>query len=346
VLELCREHGIEPAAVIKGVNALHGVTEAIVKAGYTSIASSRIPHLRKVREVWPSIETVALRIPMISEAESVVRYADVSLNSEMKTIRLLDQAAGALNKRHSVILMFDLGDIREGVMDETRLVEIARAVETECLNIVLRGVGTNLGCYGSVVPTTENLSRLVSLASKIERGIGRKLDIVSGGATTSLPLMIEGGMPEGVNHLRIGAAILTRYELPDIADDILPELSSDAFILSAEIIEIGEKPTHPIGVLGRDCFGNFRAYEDRGVRKRALLALGAFDIGSHDKLIPLDPGVKTLGCSSDHLIVDIHDSGETYRLGDKIAFKMLYQSILFSTGNELVEKKIKNRVTR
>ena len=35
-------------------------------------------------------ETVLLRLPMMGEIEEVVRFADISLNSEIQTIRLLD----------------------------------------------------------------------------------------------------------------------------------------------------------------------------------------------------------------------------------------------------------------
>jgi predicted amino acid racemase len=340
ILDLCRKNGIRPTAVVKGFSAIREVVEMLADVGYTSFGSSRLPHLQAVRRMNPSLETVALRIPMMSEAESVVRCADVSLNSQLETVRLLDRAAEGAGKTHAVILMVDLGDLREGLMDEAQILETARGIETGCRNIRLCGVGTNLGCYGSVVPTGENLSRLASIACEIEERIGRELEVVSGGASTSLALLVEGGMPSKINNLRVGSAIITRAEVPEIPDEALPGLSDETFILRAEIIEIGEKPTHPIGLLGRDCFGNIRKYEDRGVRKRTLLALGAFDVGHCEKLIPLDTEAKILGCSSDHMIVDIHESRENYRLGGEMAFKMLYPAILFAASSPLVKKKM------
>lgn len=337
---LCVENGIEATAVVKGYNAIDAITSAIVDAGFKSLGSSRIPHLKMIRARGYPVRTVALRIPMLSEVDDVVRYADVSLNSELETIAALDDAARRQGVTHGVVVMHDVGDLREGIFEEEHFIEAACRVEREFPSIRLEGVGTNLSCYGSVVPSEANLSQLVRCADEIESRIGRKLDVVSGGGSTSLPLLIRGGMPSGITHMRIGGAIMFRSEIPGLSDDALLELSDETLALRAEIIEIGEKPAHPIGELGIDCFGNRHTYEDRGVRRRALLAIGAFDVGDSSKLVPRDPGVSVLGSSSDHTIVDIHDSRETYRLGDTVSFGLLYQSMLFATANSLVEKRI------
>ncbi|MDR1515827.1 MAG: alanine racemase [Synergistaceae bacterium] len=339
VIAVCAKSGIVPTAVIKGYNALDEVTDALYDAGYRSFASSRTAHLKKIKARYGHAETMALRIPMPSEAASLVELADVSLNSELETIGLLDEAARAAGKTHKVIMMRDLGDLREGIFDPDSFIDAACTVEIEYENIRLHGVGANLSCYGTVVPTAENLSELAANAAVIEKSIGRKLDVVSGGASTSLYLAVGGTMPRGINHLRVGGANLMRSEARDIPDDALPELSDDAFILWAEIIETAQKPTHPIGKLGKDCFLRTKEFEDRGARRRALLAVGAFDIGDYSALSPLDPGVKLLGSSSDHLIADIEDSGREYRLGDKIPMALRYQAMLYSTANAQIEKR-------
>ncbi|MDR1019656.1 MAG: alanine racemase [Synergistaceae bacterium] len=339
VRTLCAGQGIEPTAVVKGYNALDEVTDALYDAGYRSFASSRTAHLKKVKSRYGNAETMALRVPMQSEAESVVELTDISLNSELAVISLLDEAARKAGKIHKVILMRDLGDLREGIFDRDRFVEAATMVETGYRNIRLHGIGANLSCYGTVVPTAENLSELAANAAEIETCIGRKLDAVSGGSSTSLYLALAGAMPRGINHLRVGGANLMRSEARDIPDDALPELTDEAFVLRAEVIEAGLKPTHPIGRLGTDCFLKTKAFEDRGVRKRVILAVGAFDIGDHAALAPLDSGVKLLGCSSDHLIADVQDSAHEYRLGDTIPMALRYQAMLFSTATGHIEKK-------
>ena len=50
-------------------------------------------------------------------------------------------------------------------------------------------------------------------------------------------------------------------------------------------------------------------FQDRGIRRRALLAVGRQDI-EPDGLSPLTRGVEILGASSDHLVCDIEDAEE------------------------------------
>lgn len=340
LLNLCSENGVVPVAVIKGHNAHPSITDMTVKAGFEILGSSRISHLSFAKRRYDNIQTMLLRLPMFSEVDSVVADCDISLNSQLETLERLNDAAQRQNRTHGVLLMRDLGDLREGIFDAEECIQIARKVEKELPSLKLCGIGVNLGCYGSIQPTVENLSLLVENAHDIEDLIGRKLDMISGGASSSLPLLLDKTMPKGVNQLRIGGALLMRSDIPDLPEDALPNLTDETLIFEAEIIEIGQKPTHPIGVLGRDCFGNRRQYHDRGIRRRAILAAGAFDIGDASKLIPLDPQIEILGASSDHMIIDIHDSQVNYQLGDSVRFTLMYQSMLFSTTNPLVEKVI------
>jgi len=335
---LCLEKGIEPTAVIKGFNGIDYITEAIVRAGYRCIASSRIPHLKAVKDRGYEVETLALRIPMLSEVEELVAYCDISLNSEPQTLRAIDAESARQGKVHKVILMRDLGDLREGLIDRARFYEVAIMIEQELPHVMLYGVGANLTCYGSVIPTTKNLSELVKDAFEVEQRISRKLDVVSGGSTSSLPLLIKGGMPQGVNNLRIGEALVVPCDLLDYWQCDVPGLSNATMTLKTEIIEIGEKPTKPIGKQGVNGMGTKREYENKGIRRRALLAIGVFDVGDYEKLIPVDPGVTLLGGSSDHLIADIQESKQAYMLGDTVAFELRYKSMLFATGNPLIKK--------
>jgi predicted amino acid racemase len=338
VRNLCLSHGIAPAAAVKGFGGIPEIMDVLVDEGYDMLASSRIPHLASIRERGYPVKTLGLRIPMPSEAELVVRYCDISLNSDVDVIRMLDSEARRAGKIHKVILMRDLGDLREGIFDSERFVRAAHDVDKNFPNIELYGIGANLSCYGSVKPSVENMSELAANARMIEGVIGRKLEVVSGGASTSLPMLCRGVMPGGINHLRVGAALMHRCEIYGLADGELAELSDMSLVLRAEVIETGAKPTYPSGELAYDCFGNVGHYEDRGVRRRALLAVGAFDIGGADKLVPLDEGAMILGCSSDHMIVDVEDSSQEYRVGDAMSFRMMYQSMLFAAANEMVGK--------
>ena len=338
MLAECRRHGIEPYAVIKGYNAIPEINAVLVEAGYKTLASSRLAHLAAVKEAKLPVETLGLRVPMLSEVRDVVRLCDISLNSELETLKRLNEAAGEIGVVHKVILMRDLGDLREGIFDREEFIKTACRIEREFDNLSLWGIGVNLSCYGSVIPTVKNLSELASNAEEIEKLTGKKLQVVSGGATSSLPLMVRGEMPEKINNLRIGEANLITCDLFGYWNCPIEGLSNRCLVLKAEIIEIGNKPTHPIGELGINCFGAYPHYDDLGVRRRALLGIGAFDFRDCEKLIPDDPGVKILGASSDHMVIDIEESKIGYRLGDIISFTLYYPAMLSATESPDVEK--------
>ncbi len=342
VKDLCSNHDIRIAGVIKGFNAIPEAARKMVEAGCEWIGSSRIEQLQQMKEFGIKVPTLLLRIPMFCEIEDVVNYADVSLNSEKETLQKINDEAKHQNKIHKVILMYDLGDLREGVFDRKELVELAQYVENKLENIELNGIGTNLSCYGSVIPTTKNLTELGLAAEEIEELIGRELEIVSGGATTVLPLLVKNGVPKKINHLRLGEGVVNTQDLPLHWNTEINGLDKDTFILKAQIVELNKKPTYPIGELGVASFGEAGVYEDRGIRKRAILAIGNQDLGDSSKLIPKDKNITVLGASSDHTIIDIDDCDKDYKLGDIVEFNILYQAMLFTTQSKSVYKIIKN----
>lgn len=338
VRQICLDNNIRPMAVIKGFNALPALVDAIIAAGYTRFGSSRIAHLRALKERGLDVETAALRIPMLSEVEELVRWCDISLESEIETLREVDREASRQGITHKVILMRDLGDLREGIVSPEEFYTLAETVEHKLPHLYLEGVGTNMTCYGSMIPTPENTGELVQDAREIERRIGRRLNTVSGGASSALALAIGKTIPAGITELRIGNALILPNDLSPYIDSIPSGLSNRILRLQAEIIEFGEKPTMPRGPIGVDGFGSQRHYEDRGIRRRALLALGQLDVGDCKKLIPIDSGAQILGASSDHMIVDIQDSKCDYHLGGIMEFELTYQSMMHATLSDLIEK--------
>ena len=335
---LCSSHGISVAGVVKGFNGAPEIVEQFVSAGCSYIASSRLDQIIKLKECGLSKPFMMIRIPMFSEIKELVQFADVSLNSEMETLNLIEKECELQGKKHKVILMLDLGDLREGVFDEGEFINLAEYVEYNLQNIELCGVGTNLGCYGSIMPTEENLGRLCDIAEKIESKINRRLEIISGGATSSLPLIIDGKMPKRVNNLRLGEGILLAEDLDEFWGYDMKHMHKDTFVLKAQVVEIKHKPTHPIGEVFIDAFGTKPTYEDNGIRKRALLAVGKQDFGLHDKLIPQKQGVKIVGSSSDHLIIDIEDCDKETKLGDILEFIMYYPPMMYLSGYSAIPK--------
>lgn len=337
----CEENGIFLTGVIKGANGIVSVAKTYVAGGAKIIASSRLEQLKRCKDANIGVPLMMIRVPMLSELEELVQVADYSLNSEVITLDALDRAAAAQGVSHKVVLMADLGDLREGFFDAEELVETALHVEKDLKNLTLAGVGTNLGCYGSVMATEDKMQELADIADRVEQAVGHPLEIVSGGATSSLMGVFGKYMPAKVNMLRVGAAILAG-PLEDMRTCYgyteMDELSDSAFILEAQVIEVKSKASHPIGQLGVDAFGQKPEYVDRGIRKRALVAIGRADYGDITDLVPTVDDIEVIGASGDHTILDIEDVKEPIKVGDIIRFKLKYSAILRITGSENVKR--------
>lgn len=327
----CIDNGIEVMGVTKIFCGHPQVVEAMIDGGINYIADSRVANLCKINTTIPK---VLLRLPMKSEALKIVKNVDISLNSELDTIMTLDDIARSLNKVHCIILMVELGDLREGVLPEN-IVETVNYI-LNLKNIKLIGLGVNLTCYGGVIPSRSNLNQLVQCAEVIEEKFNIKLEIISGGNSSSLFLLEEENIPSRINNLRLGEAISLGRE--SAFGEHVEGTSNDACILKAEIIELKEKPSIPRGEIGMDAFGNKPIFEDRGVRKRAILAIGRQDVDP-DGLRCLDRNAFVLGASSDHLIMDLHECKTKYKVGDTLEFYVDYSALLKIMTSEYVYKK-------
>lgn len=336
IVDLCKKEGIDVAGVTKGVCAQKEIVQAMVDGGVKYLADSRIENLIKLQNFH--LEKIMLRVPMVSQAEAIVKYADISLNSELETIKALSREALKQGKNHKVILMLDLGDLREGIFTKEELVTLIEAM-LKLDNISLIGLGTNLTCYGGVIPDQEIINKLLSLSHLVESKYSIRLDIISGGNSSSLHLL-KTGLLKGVNHLRIGEGILIGKETSH--GEQIPNTSSDGIYLEAEVIEIKEKPSIPLGTIGRDAFGNRPSFVDRGNRLRMILGIGRQDI-KLDSLLPMDKNLKILGGSSDHLILDSSDSNVEYKVGDIVRFNLGYGGILSAMTSEYVDKLVLNQ---
>ena len=325
--------------VTKGLCADLEMAKMVAANDYVDfVADSRVKNIASYADIVRGAgkKTVLLRIPMHSEIAEVAKYVDLCFNSELSTIRLLNEEAAKLGKKQDILLMIDLGDLREGIFFQNEDL-IYEAVE-EILameNINLYGIGVNLTCYGAIIPKNDNLSQLVEIAGKLEAKYGIKLEMVSGGNSSSIYLVGKGELPAGINNLRLGESFLlgndTAYETK------LPGTVSDALTLQAEIIELKEKPSLPIGEVGVDAFGEKPYYEDRGIMKRAIIGIGKqdTDLGS---MTPVDPQIEIMGGSSDHIILDVTKSDKEYKVGDVVAFTLGYGGMLKTATSAYVEK--------
>ncbi|SCL84899.1 ornithine racemase Orr [Sporanaerobacter sp. PP17-6a] len=332
ITDKCKENGIKVAGVTKVFCADKKLVKAYVDGGVSYLADSRLQNFQRLKDF--SLPKILLRLPMISEAEEVVKYADASLNSEIETIRALSREAVKIGKKHEIILMVDLGDLREGYFYEDDLYKSAEEIK-KLEGVELIGIGTNLTCYGGVIPTPENLGRLVEIKNNLEKNHDVKLKIISGGNSSSIPLLYDGTIPEGINNLRLGESLVLGRETAYGKD--IEETFNDVFKLVIEAIEIKDKPSLPVGEIGKDAFGNVPVFEDKGIRKRMICAIGRQDL-LPDDITPYDKEITVIGSSSDHLILDITNSKIKYKVGDKLEFGLKYGGILRGMTSEYVKK--------
>lgn len=344
VISRCRGMGIRVCGVVKGVDGLPEAARVLRAAGAAELGTSRLEQVARCRAAGVPGPWLLIRIPGLTELPDVVALCETSLQSEWPTLLALEEECLRQGKTHRVIVMTDLGDLREGFWDKKELVDVCERVERDLPHVQLAGIGVNLTCYGSTKPTPEKMNELVGLARQVEQRIGRKLEIVSGGATSSFTLVHWGTMPAGVNHLRIGEAILLGKDLQvDWGIRDMDYLRMDALTLRAEVVEVKDKPTYPIGEFAIDAFGRKPVYEDRGIRRRAILALGRADVGELESLIPREPGLTVIGGSSDHCIVDVEDCPRRLQVGDIVEFSLCYSHMLYATARSDMRIIFKNQ---
>lgn len=332
LINMCEKENIDIAAVTKVFCAHKEVAEAIASCGVKYLADSRINNLKKLQHI--DIPKICLRLPMQSRVDEIVKYSDISLNSEIETVKLLSEAAQRLGKIHGVILMLDLGDLREGLFDDDKVIAFAREI-VNLGGVKLLGIGTNLTCYGGVIPEYDNLSRLCNYKKEIEEIIGYDLEIVSGGNSSTIYLLEDRQIPKSINMLRLGEVLVLGRETA--YGKQINDMYDDCFKLKVEIIEMQEKPSIPIGEIGMDAFGNKPVFEDRGIIKRAICAVGRQDIDLGE-IIPDDKDIHILGGSGDHLLMDVTKCDKQYKVGDAVSFKLTYAGILKASTSEYVNK--------
>lgn len=335
IIGLCREHGVQVACVTKVLSAHPALVLALEEAGAAMIADSRTLNLQAVAGTGVTLPTLLLRSAAPSAVADVVRCADYSLNSSAETLEPLSRAAQAAGRVHKVILMVDLGDLREGFWPD-RVLSVIRA-SAALPGIEIAGLGANLACYGGVMPTAENMQQLVDLRDVCREATGLPLNLLSGGNSANLPLLASGGMPREINHLRIGEAIILGRNVLDRSP--WPGTRQDTIRVVAEVIEVERKPSVPIGPRGQDAFGGQVEFVDRGLRRRAICNIGRQD-AVVDGVEPEDGGIIVLGGSSDHLVLDVEEARGEVRVGDEIGFFPTYGALLAATTSRYVQKMV------
>ena len=327
---------VDVVGVTKVFSGEPKIAAAMLAGGIRMLADSRLENLARLKRAFPEIPLMLLRLPGLSQIEETVALAEVSLNSNLEVLQALSQVALKQKKKHRVILMVDMGDLREGIWPKELPQLVAQVLPLKGLR--LEGLGVNLACYGGVIPTSKNLGYLVELAEGVEKKFGISLPVISGGNSASLALLQSGSLPRRINQLRIGEGIVLGRET--VNRQRLPDAFVDAFILKAEILESYDKPTVPIGSIGQDAFGEIPKFLDEGWRKRGIIALGRQDVPI-EGLILRDARLKIFGASSDHLIMDVTGAPDIM-VGSVVEFNLNYGGLLRAMTSPFVHKRYIN----
>lgn len=331
-----KDHGARWTLVTKSLCGHADTLRALQRIGVRSIADSRLENLREIARIAGDVESWYLRPPHPSACDSVVRLAGVSLNTELDVVAGLNEAAKKQGRVHRIVIMIELGDLREGVLpaDLEQFYERTFALD----NVHVLGIGANLGCLSGAVPNIDQLTQLVIYQELLELKYDRPLPIISGGSSSLLPLLLAGRLPREINHFRIGEAVFLGTDL--VNGGTLAGLRDDGFTLEAEIIEIKEKSLIPLGETGTTTpFAKMEEGEHTpGARGyRALVALGQLD-AEMGGLTPLNPDHAIAGASSDVSVINLGDSRDRLQVGDSIRFRPSYGALVRLMTGRYLEK--------
>jgi len=334
---LCGTKGVQVSAVTKGVCGSPRIARVLLDSGLRSLADSRLANIRRMRREGIDAQFMLIRSPMVSEVETVIDLADTSLNSEVSIIRRLAECASRRGVVHRVVLMVELGDLREGILPADLEPAVEQVLGLD--GIELAGLGTNLACFGGIRPTEAKMQALSAIAEGIERAFGMRLALVSGGNSANYQWFVSTQDVGRVNHLRIGESILLGCDT--LNRKPIPGLHTDAFTLVGEVIELKTKPSRPYGQVAQNAFGHTPVFEERGPARRAILALGRQDVDV--SAIKPRADVDVIGASSDHLILEARDPG--LEVGKEIEFDVAYGALLRAMTSPYVEKVYRPRAS-
>ncbi len=316
-LDLCKAKSINLAPVVKSICSDQPIIDCFNQADVSIIADSRLDNFAKMDTTK---ERFLIRPGFVGEAPDIVKHCDTSLQTDLKTIMALDKEAAKANVTHNIILLVDLGDLRDGILytEQDTLLSCAAFVHTS-ENLKLTGIATNYNCFLGYLPDEKNMQELVNLHKLIMPFYDTPNPVISGGNSSSVSMLLsdERCFPEEFNQLRMGEAIMLGRDPSH--NTFIPGYETDVFTLHVPIIEVYEKKT-PSG----------------DIMRRGILAIGKQDL-QLDHIIPRDNRVKVLGGCSDECVVDLTDAPE-FKSGDELTFHLEYGALMTAFAGSFINK--------
>lgn len=340
---LFSRHNIEWAVVAKLLCGNETFLQALLNLCDKEICDSRLSNLQTIKRLSPGTQTIYIKPPAKRLAAGIVAAADVSFNTEMATLEVLSQEAVRQRKVHRVVLMVEMGELREGIMARNLMQFYEEVLALPNIEVV--GIGTNLKCLNGILPDEKKLYKLSRFKQIIEENSNAKIPYISGGSSVTIPMLAREEIPFGINHFRVGETLFFGTDVFD--DALMPGMYHDVFTLTAEIIEMQEKPSVPSGTAGTNLTGEKVEFSEAeaATSYRAIVDVGLLDIDYRD-IEPRVPGVEMLGASSDMLVLDLGDNHANYAVGDTIDFSMNYMAVLRAMNSDYVDKKIDRKLVQ
>lgn len=336
--KLFKKNDIQWSIVSKLLSGNRAYLKEVLNLGIKQICDSRVSNLKIIKEINPKIETIYIKPPAKLSIPDVVKYADISMNTGMETIQMLSEEAVLQNKTHKIIIMIELGELREGVMGED-FIEFYEKV-FKMPNIEVVGLGANLSCLYGVLPNQDKLIQLSLYEQLIEAKFNKQIPYVSGGSSVTIPLIFQSLLPKGINHFRVGETLFLGTDVYN--NTTLERMNHDVFRLYSEIIELIEKPVVPTGEMGTNVEGHSYDFDEAMIGKtthRAIIDIGLLDV-EENHIEPIDKTLSFVGASSDMLVIDLGDNENNYKVGDILEFTMDYMGALRVINSKYIEKRI------
>lgn len=338
--QIFTSNNIQWSIVSKLLSGNKTYLKELLELGIHQISDSRVTNLKTIKAINHEIETIYIKPPAKRSVPSIVKYADISMNTHIETIELLSKEAQKQNKIHKIIIMIELGELREGIMGEDFMKFYEKVFRLKNIDVI--GIGTNLSCLYGVLPNQDKLIQLCLYEQLIEAKFNKQIPYVSGGSSVTIPLILQNILPSGVNHFRVGE---TLFLGTDVYKNIpIEKMNSDVFRLFSEIIELIEKPSVPSGEMGTNVEGHSYSFDDALIGEtsyRAIIDIGLLDV-DEKHISPIDEALSIVGISSDMLVIDLGETQTKYKIGDLIEFKMDYMGVLRIINSKYIEKQLVN----
>ena len=320
LVQQLRPLGIKVIGVTKAVCGHPAIAKAMLDGGASGLADARVRNIARMRRAGITCPITMIRPPMLSQVCDVIDACSSSYNTEFETIAALGLASHQKRKVHDIILLVEMGDLRDGILpnDLNTMVEQINDLP----GIALKGIAANFACLGREAPNHQSMTDFSSLAYRIESVHGLRMTTVSGGSSANLNWVREARKHGRINELRLGEAIL--LGLDPLTGNPIAGLHTDAFSLAAEVIEAMSK-THACGgsQVSRETLSQ-RLVPDHLKNIRINLALGKQDTDISGLKFP--DGFVLAGATSDHTVVETKD--RELRPGNEVNMRPNYSALM------------------